>query len=549
MYWVSLLVHSAAILAAANLLGRFPRKLAPLHRHRLLLAGFGLLLVWPLLSAAMPQIHLPLWTYWRTEGSITVQQTILSFRPTTATPHAINWPFLIWIAGVFLAAAPIISGRLNLLRITHRAIPLRDAASRRLLAELCGELGVEKAPALLTIPGPVMPFTFGLRHPHIVLPADYTAWSTLRQRTVLLHELAHIQRWDVLTQLFASVVTAIWWFQPLCWINRRSLRRESEQTCDALVLASGVRPSDYATQLFEMARSFSKGQYLSSAVITMARRGELEGRMHAILDPQPGDGARKRPFAAVAALTFWSIAASAITLTPQPQTTSSGGISMKRTFLSGLLSLVGLSAATIGGSLFDPSGAAVPQAKASLYNPETKATAETTTTPEDKFAFDNLPAGQYILRVDKPGFSSLFREFNVQAESKLERGLTLQLGAKEEAGNTQVAKGERTAYAQPSDSRQVRIGGAVAQANLITKVQPLYPASAKAAGIQGTVNLETVISKDGVPEDIRVISSPSDDITQSALEAVRQWRYRPTLLNGEPIEVVTNVIVNYTLAP
>ena len=222
---------------------------------------------------------------------------------------------------------------------------------------------------------------------------------------------------------------------------------------------------------------------------------------------------------------------------------------MKRTLLSGLLSSVGLSAATIGGSLFDPSGAAVSQAKASLYNPETKATAETTTAPDGKFAFDNLPAGQYILRVDKPGFASLFREFNVQTDSKLERGLTLKLGAKEEAGVTQVANGERTAYAQSSDPRQVRIGGQVAQSNLITKVQPVYPASAKAAGIQGTVDLEVAISKEGVPEDIRVVSSPSDDITQSALEAVRQWRYRPTLLNGEPIGVVTNVIVNYTLMP
>ena len=222
---------------------------------------------------------------------------------------------------------------------------------------------------------------------------------------------------------------------------------------------------------------------------------------------------------------------------------------MKRTFLSGLLSSVGLSAATIGGSLFDPSGAAVSQAKASLYNPETKAMEETTTAPDGKFAFDNLPAGQYILRVDKPGFASLFREFNVQSDSKLERGLTLKLGAKDEAGAAQVAKGERPAYGQSSDPRQVRIGGIVAEANLITRVQPVYPASAKAAGIQGTVELETVISKDGVLAEIRVVSSPNDDITQSALDAVRQWRYRPTLLNGAPVEVVTTVIVNYTLAP
>jgi protein TonB len=56
-----------------------------------------------------------------------------------------------------------------------------------------------------------------------------------------------------------------------------------------------------------------------------------------------------------------------------------------------------------------------------------------------------------------------------------------------------------------------------------------------------------MISVAGVPQEIRVISSPSDDLTQSALEAVRQWRYRPTLLNGAPVEVITEVMVNYTL--
>lgn len=214
---------------------------------------------------------------------------------------------------------------------------------------------------------------------------------------------------------------------------------------------------------------------------------------------------------------------------------------MKRTFFSGLLSSVGLSAATIGGSLFDPSGAAVPHAKASLYNPETAATLEAATTPDGKFAFDNLPAGQYILRVDKPGFASLFREFNVGGDTKLERGLTLKPADNLEAG--------KTAYPQPLNPDQLRVRGTVAQSNLVQKIQPAYPIAAKNAGVQGVVDLEVAISKDGVPQEIRVISSPSDDLTQSALEAVRQWRYRPVLLNGAPVDIVTDVIVNYTLAP
>ncbi|MBV9294582.1 MAG: energy transducer TonB [Acidobacteriaceae bacterium] len=87
------------------------------------------------------------------------------------------------------------------------------------------------------------------------------------------------------------------------------------------------------------------------------------------------------------------------------------------------------------------------------------------------------------------------------------------------------------------------------QSKLVTRVNPVYPATARAAGIQGTVLLETVILKDGTAGEITVTSSPNDDLSQASLEAVRQWRWSPVLLNGQPIEVVTQVRINYTLAP
>ncbi len=142
----------------------------------------------------------------------------------------------------------------------------------------------------------------------------------------------------------------------------------------------------------------------------------------------------------------------------------------------------------------------------------------------------------------------MFREFNVTADSKVDRGLTLELGKLAETVSV-AAEGTVTAAgaASAKEAKPVRIGGTVAEANLTTKVQPIYPAAAKKAGIQGQVLFEAVISKEGVPLDIRVVASPDDDLTQSAMEAVRQWRYRPTLLNGNPVEIVTQIIINYTL--
>ena len=84
------------------------------------------------------------------------------------------------------------------------------------------------------------------------------------------------------------------------------------------------------------------------------------------------------------------------------------------------------------------------------------------------------------------------------------------------------------------------------QANLISKVAPKYPPEAKAARIQGTVVLDAVIDKSGRVDDLKVVSGPSE-LQQSSMDAVRHWKYKPFLLNGDPIEVKTTISVVYTL--
>jgi protein TonB len=87
----------------------------------------------------------------------------------------------------------------------------------------------------------------------------------------------------------------------------------------------------------------------------------------------------------------------------------------------------------------------------------------------------------------------------------------------------------------------------VSAANLINPIRPVYPPELQRQGIQGTVKLEAVISKDGVASQIRLINSPDPGLTQAALDAVTQWRYRPTQLNGENVEVGSTIDVNFSL--
>jgi protein TonB len=94
---------------------------------------------------------------------------------------------------------------------------------------------------------------------------------------------------------------------------------------------------------------------------------------------------------------------------------------------------------------------------------------------------------------------------------------------------------------------KIRVGGNVQQANLVNKTVPAYPAEAKEARIQGTVTLDVEIAPDGKVRDISLVSGPPE-LVQSAIDAVKQWVYKPTLLNGQPVAVVTTVEVNYTLS-
>lgn len=100
---------------------------------------------------------------------------------------------------------------------------------------------------------------------------------------------------------------------------------------------------------------------------------------------------------------------------------------------------------------------------------------------------------------------------------------------------------------KPQAPKRVRVGGQVESAKLIFRPTPEYPPLAKMARIQGVVRLDAVISKDGTIQDLKVISG-HPLLVKAALDAVSRWRYQPTLLNGESVEVATEIDVNFTLS-
>jgi len=95
--------------------------------------------------------------------------------------------------------------------------------------------------------------------------------------------------------------------------------------------------------------------------------------------------------------------------------------------------------------------------------------------------------------------------------------------------------------------QRVRVSQGVTQGLLMRKIQPAYPPLARQARIQGSVLLQAEISKDGSIQNLRLISG-HPMLAPAAIEAVKQWKYKPYILNGEPVEVETQITVNFTLA-
>lgn len=109
-------------------------------------------------------------------------------------------------------------------------------------------------------------------------------------------------------------------------------------------------------------------------------------------------------------------------------------------------------------------------------------------------------------------------------------------------GNTPVA------VPKVATPQRVRVSQGVTQGMVLKRVQPMYPQMAKIARVQGPVVLAAIIGKDGTIQNLHVISTASPLLNQAALDAVKQWRYRPYILNGEPVEVDTQITVNFTLS-
>jgi beta-lactamase regulating signal transducer with metallopeptidase domain/HEAT repeat protein len=216
--------------------------------------------------------------------------------------------FLIWAAVLIVIAGSLVYAALVVRRIVNRSRPLDTADWLTPLWEVSDRLELDEPPRLLRSEDAKMPFACGFLKATIVLPAESDGWSLDRRRAVLLHELAHVRRHDLVGHTLGRVACAVYWFHPLVWKAAKQLRSESERACDDLALACGARATDYAEHLLDIVTSVRRDS-TPSVALAMARRKEFEGRMLAILDPElrHSSPSRRQSAALIGSLALISI--------------------------------------------------------------------------------------------------------------------------------------------------------------------------------------------------------------------------------------------------
>ena len=229
---------------------------------------------------------------------------------------------VIWLAGAAIFSFGILASGLRGRQLLRSMEPVFDRRWLEPFEELRADLRVTSRVALLESSQAVVPMATGILRHAVLLPRETEEWPAALRRHVLIHELAHVKRRDVLQHLICGLVTALYWFHPLAWYGMRRMRLEREIACDDCVLMAGEHPCEYAAELVGIARRL-RG-IVTPWAVCMAGGTTLEGRVRSMLDrarshhPLSARSARSLLIVALAAISLLAVVEPGNSSVPQP---------------------------------------------------------------------------------------------------------------------------------------------------------------------------------------------------------------------------------------
>ncbi|HEY4088328.1 MAG TPA: M56 family metallopeptidase, partial [Bryobacteraceae bacterium] len=478
--------------------------------------------------------------------AVAVSMTAADFGSAIVAAAPVRVEF--WTAEKVLIAVWLIGMALLLLRLLTGTI--RTNRLRRLEGE-----------------GLVTPVTVGWLRPSIILPAGWREWPAAQLQAVMAHEQEHVRRRDPLVQWLALLNRAVFWFHPLAWWLEKRLAGLSEEACDDAVLMGGHDPLEYSEFLLGLARAVREAG-ARVEVVGMAMPGTfLPERIRRI-----AGGAKMQRISKtrMAGLVLFCGAAGMVCAGASVgyRAGAPAAVVQQKADAPVLMAQAEAPGQSVRGSVFDPADLPVAGASVTLTNADSGATLTTSTNDQGDFRLGGFAPGTYSVSVKVPGFKSLIHSGVrvAMGESRNSGKMMLQVGDVAEAVTVTGSRNATAAFvgtlgpmtnvpnsAPPAPAPPVvpvaapATGGKVGPANLINAVRPSYPVELQRAGVAGTVRVEAIISKEGVLTGTRVVSSPDAGLTQAVMGALSQWRFRPSSLDGQPIEVATTIDVNYSV--
>ncbi|HWB05001.1 MAG TPA: M56 family metallopeptidase [Verrucomicrobiales bacterium] len=233
-----------------------------------------------------------------------VSPVVPAVEPPQAVPPEAQrggWLAPAWAGGCALLLVRLLVAHWLLRRTSRSRVGVESGPLAIALAEAADQLKLKRGVKLLLDTRRTIPVVWGVFRPRLMLPAEAETWDREQLRSVLLHELAHIRRRDPEVQWLTQCACALHWFNPLVWLAAWRLHVERERACDDLVLASGVRASDYANHLLHVATELSPARWTAACGLAMAKKSRLEGRLLAVLSDKLN---RRRVNAALAAVAL-----------------------------------------------------------------------------------------------------------------------------------------------------------------------------------------------------------------------------------------------------
>jgi beta-lactamase regulating signal transducer with metallopeptidase domain len=221
------------------------------------------------------------------ESSLATRAPELSAAPPVTTGPRVSLAGLllaVWGLGTVLLLASLRASIASLAAFARTSTPFPPGRVVTLAEEMRRALGIRARVTILQGEKGVMPMSWGVTRPVILLPADAEQWHRTRLVSVLVHELAHVRRADCATQIAAETILALHWPNPLAWVAARRLRLEREHACDDAVVAAGARPSQYAEELLSLAGLQRPVAGNARAAVAMARPTHLTTRLRALLE-------------------------------------------------------------------------------------------------------------------------------------------------------------------------------------------------------------------------------------------------------------------------